>query len=157
MIDFGWLSAQLAVQPVGGLKAGAAHRRLRAGSLCPCVCALYTMIFLSVNWWELRGPVSRVVGNNKSDDMHSVLTRLLQFCSVTQWCLTLYDPMDSSMPGFPVHHQLPEPAQTYVDWVGDDIQPSHSLSSPSPTAFNLSQHRVFSNELAIHIRWPKAT
>ena len=49
--------------------------------------------------------------------------------------------MDCSMPGFPVHHQLPELAQTHVHWVSDAIQPSHPLSSPSPPAFNLSQHQ----------------
>ena len=51
--------------------------------------------------------------------------------------------MDSSMPGFPVHHQLPELTQTHVHWVGVAIQPSHPLSSPSPPAFNLSQHQSF--------------
>ena len=50
-------------------------------------------------------------------------------------------PMDCSMPGFPVHHQLPEPTQTHVHWGGDAIQPSHPLSSPSPPAFTLSQHQ----------------
>ena len=62
-------------------------------------------------------------------------------CSVTQSCLTLCDPTDCSMPCFPVHHQLPELAQTHVHWVGDAIQPSHPLSSPSPPVFNLSQHQ----------------
>ena len=62
--------------------------------------------------------------------------------------------MDCSTPGFPVHHQLLELAQTHVHWVGDAIQPSHPLSSPSPLAFNLSHHRVFSNE-SVLIRWPK--
>ena len=61
--------------------------------------------------------------------------------SVPQSCLTLCDPMDSSTPGFPVHRQLPELAQTHVHWVSDAIQPSHPLSSPSPPAFNLSQHQ----------------
>ena len=64
-----------------------------------------------------------------------------QFSSVTQSCLTLCNPMDCSIPGFPVHHQLPELVQTHVHQVGDAIQPSHSLSSPSPPAFNLSQHQ----------------
>ena len=64
-------------------------------------------------------------------------------------------PMDCSTPGLPVHHQLPEFTQTHVHWVGDAIQPSHPLSSPSPLAFNLSQHRVFSNESGLRIRWPK--
>ena len=65
----------------------------------------------------------------------------VQFSSVTQLCQTLCDPMDCSMAGFPVHHQLPEPTQTHVLWVGDAIQPSHPLLSPSPSAFSLSQHQ----------------
>ena len=64
-----------------------------------------------------------------------------QFSSVAQSCPTLCDPMDCSTSGFPVHHQLPELTQTHVHWVGDAIQPSHLLSSPSPPAFNLSQHQ----------------
>jgi len=63
--------------------------------------------------------------------------------------------MDCSMPSFPVHHQLPELTQTHVHRVGDAIQPSHPLLSPSPPAFNISQHRVFSSESALLIRWPK--
>ena len=55
--------------------------------------------------------------------------------------LILCNPVDCSTPGFPVHHQLPEPAQTHIHQVGDAIQPSHPLSSPSPSAFNLSQHQ----------------
>ena len=62
------------------------------------------------------------------------------FSSFAQSCPTLCNLMDCSMPAFPVHHQLPELTQTHVHWVGDAIQPSHSLSSPSP-AFNLSQHQ----------------
>ena len=57
--------------------------------------------------------------------------------------------MDCSTPGFPVQHQLPELSQTHVHWVGDTIQPSHPLLSPSPPAFHLS------NESVLHIRWPK--
>ena len=64
--------------------------------------------------------------------------------SVAKLCPTLWDPMDCSMPGFPVPHQLPELTQTHVHWVGDPIQWSHSLSSPSPSAFNLSQHQGLS-------------
>ena len=63
--------------------------------------------------------------------------------------------MNCSTPGLPVHHQLLESTQTHVHWVGDAIQPSHPLSSPSPPALNLSQHQVFSNESAPCIRWPK--
>ena len=61
--------------------------------------------------------------------------------SVAQSCLTLCNPMDCSTPGFPVHHQLLELAQTHGHQVTDAIQPSHPLSSPSPPAFNPSQHQ----------------
>ena len=64
-----------------------------------------------------------------------------EFSSVAQSCPTLCDPVDCSTPGFPVHHQLPELAQTHVHRVGDAIQPSDALLSPSPSAFNLSQHQ----------------
>ena len=63
------------------------------------------------------------------------------FISVAQLCLTLCDPMDCSMAGFPVYHQLLELAQTHIHWVSDVIQPSHPLSSPSPPAFNPYQHQ----------------
>ena len=79
-----------------------------------------------------------------------------QFSSVAQSCPTLCDPMNRSTPGLPVHYQLPESTQTHVHWVGDAIQPSHPLLSPSPPVCNLSQKiRVFSNEPALHMRWPK--
>ena len=65
----------------------------------------------------------------------------VQFSSVTQSCLTPCDPMNHSTPGLPVHHQLPEFTQTHVHQVGDAIQTSHPLSSPSPPAPNLSQHQ----------------
>ena len=64
-----------------------------------------------------------------------------QFSSVVQSCLTLCDPMNRSTPGLPVHHQLPESTQTHGHWVGDAIQSSHPLLSPSPPACNLSQHQ----------------
>ena len=63
--------------------------------------------------------------------------------------------MDCSMPGLPVYHQLPEFTQTHVHWVGDAIQPSHPLSSPSPPTFIIPGIRIFSNESILHIRWPK--
>ena len=64
-----------------------------------------------------------------------------QLSSVGRSCRTLFDPMDCSIPDFPVHHQVPELAQTHVHQVGDSIQPSHPLSSPFPPTFNLSQHQ----------------
>jgi len=68
--------------------------------------------------------------------------------------MTLCNPMDCGMPGFPVYHQLLELAQTHVHWASDAIQPSHPLSSPSPPSI-FPSIRVFSNESVLHIRWPK--
>ena len=67
--------------------------------------------------------------------------RYIQISSVTQSCLTLCDPMDCSMPGFPIHHQFREFTQTHVHSFGVAILPSHPLSTPSPPTFNLSQHQ----------------
>ena len=75
--------------------------------------------------------------------------------SVAQSCLTLCDPMNRSMPGLPIHHQLLEFTQTHVHWVSDAIQPSHPLSSPCPLAPNPSQHQSFSNKSTLRMRWPK--
>ena len=76
---------------------------------------------------------------------------IIKFSSVAQSCLTLCDPMDRSTPGFPVHHKLPELAQTHVHRVGDAIQPSHPLSPPSPPAFNISQHQgLFQGVSSLH-------
>ena len=79
----------------------------------------------------------------------------LQFSSVTQSCPTLCDPMNHTMPGLPVHHQLPEFTQTHVHRVSDAIQPSYPLLSPSLPVPNPSQHQSFSNESTLCIRWPK--
>ena len=65
----------------------------------------------------------------------------VQISSVAQSGLTLCNPMDCSTAGFSVHHRLPEPAQTHLHWVGNAIQPSHPLLSPSPPTFTLSQHQ----------------
>ena len=87
-------------------------------------------------WWE---------GKLVTDTMENNISSA-QFSSVAQLCPTLCDPMDCSTPGLPVHHQLLESTQTHVHWVGDAIQPSRPLSSPSPPAFNLSQHQS-------HFKW----
>ena len=81
---------------------------------------------------------------------------LTEFSSVTQSCPTLCDPTNRSTPGLPVHHQLPEFTQTHVHWISDAIQPSYPLSSPSPLLPSIFPSiRVFSNESALRIRWPK--
>ena len=86
--------------------------------------------------------------NNNSQQQYSpqkiytlVMVGWDQFSSVAQSWMTLCDPMNCSTPGLPVHHQLRELTQIHVHWVGDTIQPSHPLSSPSPPAFNLSQYQ----------------
>ena len=78
----------------------------------------------------------------------------VQFSSVAQSCPTLRDPMNCSTLGLPVHHHLPEFTQTHIHQVGDAIQPSHPLSSPSPPAIPPSI-RVFSNESTLRMTWPK--
>ena len=91
-------------------------------------------------WWSrtcaASGGVSLIPGQGTKKPHATV-----QFSSVAQSCLTLYNSMDCITPDFPVHHQLPELTQTRAHQVGDDIQPFHPLSSPSPPAFNLSQHQ----------------
>ena len=95
-------------------------------------------------WWRRkrrrRNRRRRRRGRKKRRKLASVMVNYI-FSSVTWLCPTLCDPMNHSTPGLPVHHQLPEFTQTYVHRVGDAIQPSHPLSSPSPPAFNLSQHQ----------------
>ena len=88
--------------------------------------------------------------------IENILTYRWAFSSVTELCLTLCDPINCSIPGLPVHHQLPEFAQTRVHWVGVAIQPSHLLLSPSPPAFNLSQHLgLFKWVSSSQLMWPR--
>ena len=75
--------------------------------------------------------------------------------SVARSCLTLWDPMNGSTPGLPVHHQFPESTQTHVHRVGDAIQPSRPLSALLTLPSIFPSIRVFSNESALRIRWPK--
>ena len=79
----------------------------------------------------------------------------VQFISVAQSCLALWDPMNHSLPGLPVHHQLPEFTQTHVHRVGDNIKPSHPLLSPSPPAPNPSEHQGLFQWVNSSMRWPK--
>ena len=80
-----------------------------------------------IKMWNLKIQTHRPVEQNSSWRMGT--------------CLAICGPMACSMPGFPVLHYLPEFTQTHVHWISDAIQPSHSLSSPSPSAFNISQHQ----------------
>ena len=90
----------------------------------------------STTWWNLKNPIQYSVAKNNSKYI-----RYTQFSSVTQLYPILCDPMNCSTPGLSVHHQLLEFTQTHVHRVGDAIQPSHPLLSPSPPAPNPSQHQ----------------
>ena len=88
---------------------------------------------------------------DKNGEDGVLLFSSVQFNSVTQSCPTLCNPMNCSTPGLPVHHQLPEFTQTHVHRVGDAIQPSHPLSSPSPPAPSPSQHQsLFQRVKSLH-------
>ena len=97
----------------------------------------------NLNWYNHSGKEhgDSLKTNNKTTIWLSNPTTGYKFSSVTESGLTLCDPMDYSTPGFPVHHQFLEPAQTHVHRISDAIQPSHPLSSPSPPTFNLSQYQ----------------
>ena len=88
-------------------------------------------------FWKVLADIRYTEQPSKGSALHFLKVSL----SSAQSCPTLRDPMDCSTPGLPVHHQLPEFTQTLVCRVGDAIQPSRPLSSPSPPAFNLSQHQ----------------
>ena len=109
------------------------------------------------NWCHrmVKLPWPKITLLETGEDMIWTYISSVQFSSVAHSCLTPCHPMNRSTPGLPVHHQLPGFTQTHVHWVGDAIQPSHPLSSPSPPALNPSHIRVFSNESVLHIRWPK--
>ena len=95
---------------------------------------------IALTRWTFVGKVMSLLCNLLLQLVIAFLPRAVQFSSVAQSSLTFCDPMDCSMPGLPVHHQLPKFAQIQVHWVSDAIQPSHPLLSPSLHVLNLSQH-----------------
>ena len=104
--------------------------------------ALSTCMSLWTNRFQVLDKSQLLVTERRSPPCNRVSgLESNQFSSVAQSCPTLCNPMDCSTSGLPVHHQLLEFTQTHVYWVGDAIQPSHPLSSPSPPAFNISQHQ----------------
>ena len=97
-------------------------------------CYIYLFYFFRFLWGD---------GSEEGWDGGRGLRGTVQFSSVDQSCPTPCNPMNHSTPGLPVHHQLPEFTQTHAHRVGDAIQPSHPLSSPSPPAPNRSQHKRY--------------
>ena len=134
----------------------------RYSTLLTMVCVVKAMIFYSHHlvMWELDhkegwAPKNwcfwNVVLEKDSWESLGLQGDQTQFSSVTQSCLTLFDPMNRSMPDPPVHHQLPESTQTHAHRVSDAIQPSHTLSSPSPPAPKPSQHQgLFQSTNSLH-------
>ena len=116
-------------------------RRVRLDQIC-------------LSHWYLQGQKENTEPFSKCKGTGSPIG--LSVSSVAHSCPTLCDPMDCSTPGFPVHNQLPELAQTHVHQVSDAMQPSCHLLSPSPPAFNLSQHQGFFQRVSsLHQTAPK--
>ena len=103
------------------------------------ICQVWWFLEMYVAWHS-RIEYNSIISRSRELERNWFYPLCLQFSSVAQLCPTLCDPMNRSTPGPPVHYQLQEFTQTHVHWVGDAIQPSHPLSSPSPPALNLSQH-----------------
>ena len=120
-------------------------------SCCPehlWVALPWGLYFLVIEWWAQTVSIPKDQGPSRSLLLSMIslwkldsITCTVLCSSVTQSCPTLCDPKNHSMPGLPVHHQLPEFTQTHLHRVSDAIQPSHPLSSPSPLAPNPSQHQ----------------
>ena len=114
-------------------------------------------------WWAEKPGVLQSMGSQRvrheweTEHTHTYRTQSssVQFNSVAQLCPTLCDPMDHSTPGFSAHHQLLEFTQTHVHWVSDAIQPSDPLRPLLLLPSIFPSIRVFSNEPALHMRWPK--
>ena len=125
--------------------------------LSPCLFNLYAEYIMRNAGLEEAQAGIKIAGRNinylryaddttlmaeSEEELKNLLMKVkIQFSSVAQSCPTLCDPMNRSTPGLPVHHQLPEFTQTHIHQVGDAIQPSHPLLSPSPPALNPSQHQ----------------
>ena len=116
---------------------------------------------LHVSLWDLenRGVMNWWIWSLFPSILTRRYTRYLRYkcwiSSVAESCLTLWDPMNHSRPGLPVHHQLPEFTQTHVHWVSDAVKPSHPLPFPPSPTFKPSQHQGLSNVSVLLIRWPK--
>ena len=124
-------------------------------NLCKCIVHSSHVWWLCRAWCWHNFLCSCLLFKLIALGLYLTLFRVHHFSSVAQSCLNLCDPMNCRMSGLPVHHQLLDSTQTHVHQVGDAIQPVHPLSSPSPSALNLSQHQGLYKWVALRIRWPK--
>ena len=120
---------------------GKSNRKQGSHDLCSHVTCILMGRHISVLKQTITDNFNVWVGDQKKEEQETLKWLSVQYSSVTQLYMTLWDPMNHSTPGLLVHHQLPEFTQTHVNWVGDAIQPSHPLLSPSPPAPNTSQHQ----------------
>ena len=140
-------------------KWGIIYKNIESLCCTPETNIILAISYTSINHYEIKGEERKQTygyrrgkgGGINQEFGIDVFT--LSSVQLVQLCLTLWDPMDCSTPASLVLYHLLELAQTHVHWVGDTIQPSRPLLSPSPPAFNLSQRQVFPNELALLIRW----
>ena len=117
------------------------HKYVTHWGSSQCYCVHHTVEYYSHVFWVVYSLLFPIKLFPLINRMANFYQYSVPFSSITQSWLTLWDPMDCSTPGLPVHHQLPEFTQTHIHRVSDAIQPSHPLSSLSPLAFNLSQHQ----------------
>jgi len=134
---------------------GVAKSRTRLSDWSDLIWSDSATYFCVIYWKTHQVPIAWQLHHFFFHIVHPYKSCSVQFSPVPQLNLTLCNPMDYSMLGFPVHHQLLELAQIHVHQVSNGIQPSHPLSSPSPSAFNLPSIGVFYNESVVCIRWPK--
>ena len=143
---------KLCVRSQGSLSCGIWCLMIRGGADIIIIEIKCTVNVLSLNHPEPPESMEKFLPWNQSL-VPKRLETAVQFSSVAQSCPTLWDPMNCSTLGLPVHHQLPESTQTHVHWISDAVlilcHPLHLLPSIFPSI------RVFSNESAFRIRWPK--
>ena len=128
--------------PCPSLSPGACSNPCPLNQWChPTILSSFTLLLLPSIFPSIRIFSNGQLFASGDQSTGASVSASVQFSSVAQSCPTLCDSMNHRMTGLPVHHQLLEFTQTHVYWISDAIQPSHSLSSPSPHAFNLSQHQ----------------
>ena len=117
------------------------HIAILSRSKCLLILWLHLLSALILDPKKMKSDTVSTFSPSVCHEVVGLDAMILAFWILSFKLAFTHNPMNHSMPGLPVHHQLPEFTQTHVHWVGDAIQPSHPLSSPSPPAFSLSQHQ----------------